>query len=333
MVIYGTLGGIRAVAWTDMLQGLVLTTGFLILMVLLYLEFGSLSEATDKIIATGDQSQISKLSLPDAAQMREWLSYILIVGMGGALYPHAIQRIYAARSEKVLRQSLAVMVFLPFITILIAIATGIYGVAYISGLEGAGSDQVLGRILRQIQESSATGYALVVVLFAAILSAIMSTADSALLSISSMLSKDIYARFINVKAKQAQLTLLGKSCSWLLVIVLVCFAIALREQASLVKLLDRKFDILVQLVPAFMLGVRWTGMQSLPTLLGMISGLVIALALAFGPFDFVQAGKIWGFHPGLYGLCVNFTIAILGSLLWQNNESANLSKENAVVEK
>lgn len=215
------------------------------------------------------------------------------------------------------------MVFLPFVTILIAVTTGIYAIAYIGGLQGAASDQVLGSILRIIQESSMPGYMLVVVLFAAILSAIMSTADSALLSISSMLSKDVYAKFINREAKESQLTLLGKFCSWILVIILVGFAIALREHSSLVKLLDRKFDILVQLVPAFMLGIRWKNMQTLPTLVGMIAGLIIALSLAFGPFEFVRGGKVWGFHPGLYGLLINFLIVYAGSIYISRTEDVS----------
>ena len=157
------------------------------------------------------------------------------------------------------------------------------------------------------------GYCLVVVLFAAVLSAIMSTADSALLSISSMLSKDIYAKFINTEAREEQMTRLGKICSWCLIILLVAFAIALQEESSLVKLLDRKFDVLVQLVPAFMLGIRWRGMKAIPTLIGMIVGLVVSLSLAFGGFSFVVAGKIWGIHPGLYGLVINFLIVVLGS--------------------
>jgi len=49
-------------------------------------------------------------------------------------------------------------------------------------------------------------------------------------------------------------------------------------------------------------------------LAGLIAGLAISLLLAFGPFDFVVAGKIWGIHPGLYGLAVNVSIAVLGSL-------------------
>lgn len=327
MVIYGTLGGIRAVAWTDMLQSLVLMSGFFILILLLYQKFGSLDMANQRILSNQGGIMAHKIRPPDAARMRQWLSYILIVGMGAALYPHAIQRIYAAASEKVLRRSLAVMAFLPFITGFIAVIAGIYALAYVTGVEGAAADQVLGLMLREIQQDSFLGYCLVVLLFAAILSAIMSTADAALLSISSMLAKDIYAVYINEEASQSELTRIGKICSWCLITLLVCIAIILRDQASLIKLLDRKFDVLVQLVPAFMLGIRWQGLRALPTLVGLVAGLVTALLLAFGPFSFVEAGKIWGFHPGLYGLLINFIIAIGGSTF----QNCTMGQEKSII--
>ncbi len=47
----------------------------------------------------------------------------------------------------------------------------------------------------------------------------------------------------------------------------------------------------------------------------MLSGLAIALGLVFIPFDFVVSGKIWGIHPGLYGLAVNIAIVLSGSLM------------------
>ena len=51
-----------------------------------------------------------------------------------------------------------------------------------------------------------------------------------------------------------------------------------------------------------------------------MTGLAVSLVLAFGPFDFVIGGKIWGFHPGLYGLLINLGIAVGGSLLLYNPE-------------
>ena len=247
--------------------------------------------------------------------LREWLSYILLLGMGAALYPQAIQRIYAAKSRRVLNQSLAVMAFLPFLTALIAIVAGIYALAYVPGLEGAATDQVLARLLRLIQEGSTIGYAFVVLIFSAILAALMSTADSAMLSISSMFTKDIYGTHLQPEAKESDLTRIGKRCSWVVVCALALLAIVLKDKASLITLIDRKFDLLVQLVPGFMIGIHWSGLRAGPVLWGLIAGLLISLTLAFGPFDFVVAGKIWGFHPGLYGLIVNLTIAVLGTLI------------------
>ena len=318
MVVYGTLGGLRAVAWTDAVQGSVLFIGFLLLITSLVVKFGPLSVATTGILDSPDSA---KVMLPDADKMRQWLSYILLVGMGGALYPQAIQRIYASRSARALRQSLAGMAFLQIFASVIAVIAGIYAIAYIPGLEGVHADQALTRIFRLLQEDSVFGYWLVVILFAAIISAMMSTADSALLTISSMITKDVYAGYFRSNATQAELTRIGKLCSWALIVFLVWLAILLKDKASLITLIDRKFDLLVQLVPAFMLGIRWGKLEAGPVVLGLFTGLAVSLVLAFGPFDFVTDGKIWGFHPGLYGLLLNLGIAIGGSLLLK--ESGN----------
>jgi Na+/proline symporter len=285
--------------------------GFLVLLGLLIDRFGPLAAATETVLAAGE---VAKIARPDATMLREWVSYIFIIGIGGALYPQAIQRIYAAKSRRGLDRSLAVMAFLPFLTALIAVVAGIYGLAYVPGLEGAASDQVLASLLRIIQEDSTLGYAFVVLIFSAVLAALMSTADSAMLSISSMFTKDIYRVYWRREATEADLTRIGKRCSWIVVGTLAVLAIILKEQASLIGLIDRKFDLLVQLAPAFMLGVRWSGLRPGPVLAGLIAGLGVALLLAFGPFDFVVAGKVLGVHPGLYGLGLNASIAVLGSL-------------------
>ena len=79
MVIYGTLGGIRAVAWTDVIQGGVLMLGFILLMFILYQQFGPISLATTKIMQSPVPVIAAKVTVPDGDRLREWLSYILIV--------------------------------------------------------------------------------------------------------------------------------------------------------------------------------------------------------------------------------------------------------------
>ena len=162
-----------------------------------------------------------------------------------------------------------------------------------------------------------------VVLLAAVLAAMMSTADSALLSISSMFTKDIYARYIRPDSSEKHLTLVGKFCSWILISLLVGLAIILRNHASLVAIMDRKLDLLVQLVPTIMLGVRWPGLRAKACLAGLSVGIALALIIPFGGFEFVTKGKVFGFHPGLLALLPNLTIALVGSYYWPYGKPAN----------
>ena len=93
MVIYETLGGMRSVAWTDMLQGILLLFGVIVIFFIIYKQYGGLN-------AISSQLQINRPDFwtpPDWSDKRLWLSTILVVSIGVSVYPHAIQRIYSAK--------------------------------------------------------------------------------------------------------------------------------------------------------------------------------------------------------------------------------------------
>jgi Na+/proline symporter len=313
IVIYGTMGGLRAVAWTDAIQGVILLVGFTVLLIILFDKFGPLSKATAIIANMDDINNTRKSLVPDSQTCRLWLSYIIILGFGLSLYPQAIQRIYAAKSEKVLKKSLAVMAFMPIPTMIISVIAGIMALAYISGLEGTATDQVFGQVLREVQEYSLLGYGLSVVILAAILAAMMSTADSALLTISSMFTKDIYAKIFKETPNEKSLLLVGKFCSWGFLALMIVFAIILKDNTSLVKLMDRKLDLMIQVSPAFMLGIHFIWLKAKPVFWGIICGTIIALSIPYLDFSFISKGKVFGFHAGLVGVVPNLAIALIGS--------------------
>lgn len=319
IVVYETLGGFRAVAWTDVIQGSVLLAGFFVLIWMVFQRYGGLEEATTKLASIAPE----KVAIPDAARIREWFSYIILVGLGGALYPQSIQRIYAARSGRVLKQSLIVMAFLPLTTTLVVVVVGIVGAAEINGLEKEASDRLLTIMCRGIQEESTFGYWLVVVLFAAVLAGIMSTADSVLLSISSMLSKDIYGRLLAPSAPDAHLTKVGKRISWGLIVVLSTLAVLLRS-TTLVTLLDRKFDLLVQLAPSFLLGFYWKNLQGRSLFAGLVTGVVASIGICL--FN----SKPFGIHPGLYGLMANLCVTLISQAVTRTDvkQSLHTSSQN-----
>ena len=324
ILVYENLGGFRAVAWTDAIQGSILLAGFLALLFIIFQQFGSLAEAT-KIVAQRSPEMVEP---PAGDGVREWISYCLLVGIGGALYPQAMQRIYSAKTAKTLRLSFAIMVFLPLITTIVSLVTGIIGQAYLPGLSGGQADSLLTILCREIQQESVVGRWVVVVVFAAILAAIMSTADSILLSISSMLTKDIYAKWIHRDCPEAKLMKIGKRISLGLILFAVLGAILLRD-VKLVTLLDRKLDLLVQLSPAFILGIWWPRLRGLPVLLGLIVGITIALLMVGLGFN-----RLFGIHPGLYGLLANLIIAAGGALIMPphcDDDSAETCSDDSIA--
>ena len=162
-------------------------------------------------------------------------------------------------------------------------------------------------------------------IFAAVLGAIMSTADSTLLSLSSMVTKDLYAGFVKPEASQHTLTNIGKWTSTIIVVVLASFAIYMNSSGvkfTLVELLEMKFDMLLQIAPAFLIGLHWKGMKSGPVFAGMLIGLLFALSF-FWVDDksgtFMASLKTIGFHPGIWALGLNTVIAVSGSWVVRNS--------------
>jgi Na+/proline symporter len=218
---------------------------------------------------------------------------------------------------------------MPLPTMIIVVVTGVIALAYFPGLEGASADQIFGNLLREVQMSSIFGYGLVLVILSAVLAAMMSTADSALLSLSSMLTKDVFARCFFNLASEEQLTLVGKIFSWTMLLLLVLLAIALREEASLVQLLDRKLDLLIQIAPVFILGLRWRSLNGSAAAIGLLAGISIALILAYGDLTFVNNGKVFNFHPGVVAVIPNLTITILLSLWFNRRLVAKNNRQNS----
>ncbi|MFH1571054.1 MAG: sodium:solute symporter family protein [Gemmatimonadota bacterium] len=302
MVVYETLGGMRSVAWTDVIQGLILFVGF---GVLLYL-IPDMGGGVGAVTATLTRLDPGKVEVPDLETCNTWISYTVLLGGGAAIYPQAIQRLYAGRSVRVLKRSLALMAFMPLTTTLIALVCGITGIAVLPGLQGVDTDQILPRLCAAVMSGSAVGYWLVVVVFAAALAALMSTADSALLSISSMVTRDLYQRHWDPGSTQAQLTRVGKVSSWIIIAVLAGAAIA--TEKTLVRLLELKFEVLIQVVPCFYLGLHWRRFEARTAVAGMVAGLAIALGMTWAGVP-----RLAGFHAGVLGLAVNLAICAAGT--------------------
>lgn len=314
MLVYETLGGMRSVAWTDVVQGVILLVGLACMVDIVLTTGGGLTEATRSILET----EPKKMQVPAAPGIRQWFSTLILLGLGVALYPQGIQRFFAARSLGTLRRSLGLMAFMPFTTTLLAFLIGIIAISRFPNL-GADSDKVTIYVLASAVDKSVFHYWMVVMIFAAVVAAIMSTADSVLLSMGSMFTKDIYRVYINPTASSKNALIVGKVFVWGIVAVLIGMSyISLKTESSIWFLIKLKLEFLVQVSPVFVLGVFWKRLTAGPVLAGMITGTSIAIVLWAGAAPGIkwwETASIYNISAGVWGLAANYAICIIGGLL------------------
>ena len=86
-------------------------------------------------------------------------------------------------------------------------------------------------------------------------------------------------------------------------------AIALQSQLTLWRLLEIKFEILIQLSPAFVLGtLHERGDTSAFHTRDILAGLVLGLVVALGLYA-LGLRSLGGIHAGCVGVVVNYLVA------------------------
>lgn len=305
MVIYETLGGMRSVAWTDAIQGILLFVGVIIIFSVAVIHYGTLDSNTALFL----KNQPDLFNEVTLSNQITWLSVLILVFFGVSVYPQAIQRIYSAKNETTLRRSLSLMVIMPLLTTLPLIVIAIIGSAHFPDLDKAGSEQIILLMLNKLTHIE--GISIVITIFvAAALAAIMSTVDSAMLAIASLFTQDIYHKQ-NPQASQKRLIYIGKFFSWFIMAFMVVLAINL--PSTIWWLIQIKLELLVHIAPAIMLGLHFKNLSYKSVLYGLVAGLALTLLFILTPLP----SKPFGFHAGVIGLVFNFLVVYFHHLRYR----------------
>jgi SSS family solute:Na+ symporter/sodium/pantothenate symporter len=300
ILFYETVGGMRAVAWTDAAQGSLMLLGLGAMCAWLVRDAGGLGEITTAIGSV----RPAALAVPDARECAGWASTVALMGLASVVYPQAIQRVYAARSAATLTRALALMSFMPLTTTLVVTLVGLAAIPRFEGLGAVEADTVMPRILAEWAAVGPAAALLAVAVFVGALAAIMSTADSVLLSLASVVAIDLLGR----PGGDPATTRVGKRAAVLLIAGAV--VLALVPRFTLWRLIELKMELLVQCVPAFLLALHWPGFRAAAGL----AGLGVGTALAAGGTILGREG-LAGVHVGVLALGANLAVAAAGSLL------------------
>jgi len=300
ILFYETLGGMRAVAWTDAAQGIAMLVGLAALFAWLLSEAGGLAEVTRTVALKRPDA----VAVPSRIVSINWFSTIVLMGTASVLYPQAIQRIFAAKSGRSLKRSFAGMTFMPLATTLVVTLIGIASIARFDITEAVDTDGVVPMLLSEWGAAGGWATWAALLVFLGALSAIMSTADSCLLSLGSLLSRDLLGR----EGSDEAATLLGKRLAAVVLIAVIPFA--LMRELTLWRLIELKMELLIQCVPAFLIALHWSRLRTGPVLAGVVVGTTFSVALTFSGMP-----RIEGMHVGVLGCLLNILVAVGGSLI------------------
>ncbi|MCA8943872.1 MAG: sodium/proline symporter [Planctomycetes bacterium] len=184
IVVYTLLGGFWAVSLTDTLQGLMMALTAIALPVAAVAEVGGLPRLFDEILTTQDdtyQSFTAHLAPTAAIGM---VAGLLGIGLGYPGQPHVVNRFMALRDERSVARARTYAMVWAVVVYLGMILLGLAGRILVP--EIVNEERVFFRLTNDLFPVFISG-----IMIAAVLSAIMSTADSQLLVAATSISHDL----------------------------------------------------------------------------------------------------------------------------------------------
>jgi Na+/proline symporter len=206
------------------------------------------------------------------------------------------------------------MNLMPLVTTLVVTLIGIAAIARLDLPTDVAADGVLPELLRDWASEGGLSRLGAVLVFLGALSAIMSTADSCLLSLGSLLSRDLLGNI----GSDAAATRRGKLLAGTILLATIPFAVL--EDISLWRLLELKMELLIQCSPAFLLAIHWQRQTAAATLVGVVVGTLFAVGLTLSGIP-----SIAGVHVGVIGVLLNTAVTVAGSLMQDSGEARALA--------
>lgn len=256
--VYTVYGGLKAVAWADLFCAIGLLAGGALLTFLGLQALGG-GEGVLHGIAVLRQNAGSRLSTVQSWDHSEvpWVA----VFIGGLWIPQLFywglnqfitQRALAARSLAEAQKGMLLTACLKLVIPFIIVVPGI--IAYeLYANEIPAADQAYPYLMRHILPAGLRG-----LMFAAIFGAVMSTLDSMLNSASTILTMDLYKRYINPQASGAKLVWMGRALTAVFVVVGCLWAplVAQVGGGSVFKYIQTVWGFITPgIVAAFLLGI------------------------------------------------------------------------------
>lgn len=267
ILIYTSIGGFLAVSWTDLFQGLLMAAALSIVAIVALNKIGGISAGIEQLNNI-NPSLTDLFTVEDGSELTfiAWLS-LMGWGLGYFGQPHIIIRFMAIRSENLIKDARRIAVTWTGLSLIAALITGMTGIVFLeTTLTGPDTETVFMEMVKIIFHPVIAGICL-----AAILAAVMSTADSQLLVASSAITEDFYKAVFKKDANDRELVIVGRTA--VIGIAIVATILALKPDAKVLELVSYAWaGFGAAFGPAILVSLFWNRMTTSSAIAGIIAG-------------------------------------------------------------
>ena len=320
--VYLMAGGLRAVYWTDVLQGVWMYIAVWVgALVLSYELFGGPLELWRAV----SEQRPDLLSLPGPKGFFTpgmWIGMTITLSFGIVFQPHMMIRYYTAVDSKTIKLLGATTPIYLMTLYIPAAMVGLGGALVMPGLVGAEADRIFPELLFAYTNPWLTG-----AILAGATAAAMSTLDSILHANMTVLTRDVYQRFIRPNESQSHYINVGRVI--VVGLLIVGYLLSVGTFDYLVVLVTLSGAGALQLMPAI-LGVCFPGGRTL-TRAGVVAGIAAGLVTLY--VTLVVSPHPMGMHGGLWGLLVNAAVALNVSVFTTPPSAETIQRVHGEVER
>lgn len=296
---YLLLAGMRGDAWTDALQGLVMLAGLVAIVVGLAAARGGFTAANQRTFAV----------MPDLFRRPGggatftpgiWFSYMLLWLLCDPVFPQLFQRFLAAKDGQALKTSAVLYPVITGVLFFLPVAVGVMARPVLPDLAGRATDQVLPLVVAKVLPGWMGALAI-----GCGLAALMSTMDSQLLTLSSMVVRDTRAL-----AGRAPETRLPWDRVAVVLLALAGLALALKPPATILEIATETFTGLAVLFPVTLAAALWPKANPWAGFASIVAGETLVVLYHF------RLLPAFGLLPVIPVVAVATLVLVAGSLIW-----------------
>ncbi len=330
--VYTIIGGLRAVVITESIQTIVLLSGAIIITVLCFNKVGGWSSLTETLQSTNNMDKLSMLRPSGDASGMPWYAIFLGYPVLGIWYWCAdqtiVQRVLGAKDENHARvgplfcgflKILPVFIFvLPGLMAFVLVQKGMFNISSLQSINADGQTIINTKGIYTLMITQLVPTGLVGILVAALLSGLMSQISSALNSIATLVSYDLYKR-IRPETSDHQLVKTGRISAGIALIVSIALLPLINQYESLFNGLN---DIIAHIAPpittVFVLGIFWkkASAKSAQYTLWLGSALGAAVFILNKLYPDTIVGKIPFMMMAFYLCCACIAMQVILSYIY-----------------